>query len=93
MFRLPYRNFGTHEPLVIAHSVKATTAASAIRWYEIRTPNSFPTVFQKGTFGAGGTSLQWIRRATSRLVLAGRAAPRSPGFAITADTNTALNRG
>ena len=59
MFRLPYRNFGTHESLVITHSVKTSTAASAIRWYEIRTPNSTPNVFQKGTFGAGSTSL-WM---------------------------------
>lgn len=59
MFRLPYRNFGAFESLVITHSVKTSTAASGIRWYEIRTPNSTPTMFQKGTFGAGSTSL-WI---------------------------------
>jgi len=59
MFRMPYRNFGTHESLVITHSVKTSTAASGIRWYEIRTPNSTPSVFQKGTFGAGSTSL-WM---------------------------------
>ena len=59
MFRMPYRNFGTRESLVITHSVKTSTAASAIRWYEIRTPNTTPSVFQKGTFGAGSTSL-WM---------------------------------
>lgn len=59
MFRLPYRNFGTFESLVITHSVRTSTAASGIRWYEIRTPNGTPTVFQKGTFGAGSTSL-WM---------------------------------
>jgi hypothetical protein len=59
MFRMPYRNFGTHESLVITHSVKTSTAASGIRWYEIRTPNSTPSVFQTGTFGAGSTSL-WM---------------------------------
>ncbi|GAC1436630.1 MAG: T9SS type A sorting domain-containing protein [Terriglobales bacterium] len=59
MFRLPYRNYGTHESLVITHSVKTGTAASALRWYEIRTPSSTPSVFQQGTFGAGSTSL-WM---------------------------------
>ena len=59
MFRMPYRNFGTHESLVIAHSVKTSTAASGIRWYEIRTPNNTPSMFQRGTFGAGSTSL-WM---------------------------------
>jgi len=59
MFRMPYRNFGTHQSLMITHSVKTSTAASGIRWYEIRTPNTTPTVFQKGTFGAGSTSL-WM---------------------------------
>jgi hypothetical protein len=59
MFRMPYRNFGSHESLVITHSVKTSTAASGIRWYEIRTPQSTPSLFQAGTFGAGSTSL-WM---------------------------------
>jgi hypothetical protein len=59
MFRMPYRNFGTHESLVVTHSVKTSTAASGIRWYEIRSPNGTPSLFQKGTFGAGSTSL-WM---------------------------------
>jgi hypothetical protein len=56
---MPYRNFGSHESLVITHSVKTSTAASGIRWYEIRTPQSTPSLFQAGTFGAGSTSL-WM---------------------------------
>jgi hypothetical protein len=59
MFRMPYRKFSTHESLVITHSVKSSTAASAIRWYEIRSPNGTPSVFQKGTFTSGSTSL-WM---------------------------------
>ena len=55
MYRLSYRNFGTHESLVINHSV-ATGGVSAIRWYELRnasgqTLNSAnPVVHQQGTF-------------------------------------------
>ena len=55
MYRLSYRNFVTHESLVINHSV-ATGGVSAIRWYELRnalgqTLNSAnPVVHQQGTF-------------------------------------------
>ena len=34
-------------------------AASGVRWYEIRSPNGTPTVFQKGTITSGSTSL-WM---------------------------------
>jgi hypothetical protein len=50
MFRLAYRNFGTHESLVVNHSVNPGIGpASAVRWYEIRSPGSSPFVFQQGT--------------------------------------------
>lgn len=58
MYRLAYRNFGSHEALVASHSIKASgtgNAASAVRWYEVRSPGSSPVVFQSGTVG-GGTS-------------------------------------
>src|SRR5215204_6642806 len=35
MYRLSYRNFGTHESLVINHSVTSGTGVG-IRWYELR---------------------------------------------------------
>jgi len=49
MFRLVYRNFGDHESLVVNHSVVAGSSVG-VRWYEIRSPNATPTVFQQGTF-------------------------------------------
>src|SRR5467141_2003129 len=49
MFRLAYRNFGDHESLVVNHSVMAGSSVG-VRWYEIRSPNATPTVFQQGTF-------------------------------------------
>jgi hypothetical protein len=51
MYRLAYRNFGTHETLLITHTVKPTgtsTATAAVRWYEIRSPKT-PKIFQAGT--------------------------------------------
>src|SRR2546427_2311688 len=59
MFRLAYRNFGTHESLVVNHSVKSSLAASGVRWYEIRNPNGTPAVFQQSTFTSGSNSL-WM---------------------------------
>jgi hypothetical protein len=59
MFRLAYRKFAGHEALVATHSVKTSAAASGVRWYEIRNPNTSPTVFQRGTVTAGSTSL-WM---------------------------------
>jgi Bacterial Ig-like domain (group 3) len=49
MFRLAYRNFSDHESLVVNHSVTAGSSVG-VRWYEIRSPNATPTVFQQGTF-------------------------------------------
>ena len=59
MFRLAYRNFGADESLVVNHAAKTSVAASGVRWYEIRSPNATPVVFQHGTLTSGSTSL-WM---------------------------------
>jgi hypothetical protein len=61
MYRLAYRNFGDHEALVVNHSVTVGTS-TGIRWYEIRSPGTTPTVFQQGTF-APDTSFRWMGSA------------------------------
>jgi hypothetical protein len=58
MFRLAYRNFGDHEALVVTHSVTAGSSVGA-RWYEIRSPNGTPTLFQQGTFAPDST-YRWM---------------------------------
>ncbi len=55
MHRLAYRNFGSHESLVTNQSVEAATGMAGIRWWEIRSPNSAPTIFQEGTYAPGIT--------------------------------------
>ncbi len=59
LFRLAYRNFGTHESLVTNQSVSGGTGpngeVSGIRWWEIRSPNSSPVIFQEGTYSPGVT--------------------------------------
>jgi len=58
MYRLAYRNFGDHEALVATHSVTAGSS-TGMRWYEIRSPGTTPTVFQSGTY-APDASYRWM---------------------------------
>jgi hypothetical protein len=59
MYRLAYRNFGSHESLVVNHSVAVGTTASGVRWYEVRDPGGTPTLFQSGTYSPDSTS-RWM---------------------------------
>ncbi len=55
MWRLAYRNFGSHESLVTNQAVEAAANIAGIRWYEIRDPNGTPTIYQQGTYAPGTT--------------------------------------
>jgi hypothetical protein len=67
MYRLSYRNFGTHEALVINHSVTSGTG-SGIRWYELRNAagqtfgSAAPVLHQQGTF-APTNDFRWMGSA------------------------------
>jgi subtilase family serine protease len=51
MYRLQYRNFGTHDALTVNHTVDVDGSDHAgVRWYEIRNPGSTPVIHQQGTF-------------------------------------------
>ncbi|HET8548702.1 MAG TPA: Ig-like domain-containing protein, partial [Bryobacteraceae bacterium] len=58
MYRLAYRNFGTHESLVVNHSV-GTNGTVGIRWYEIRSPGATPIVYQQATYAPDSTA-RWM---------------------------------
>ncbi len=58
MYRLAYRNFGTHESLVVNHSVTAGSGGG-VRWYEIQNPSGTPTVAQQSTF-APDSNYRWM---------------------------------
>ncbi len=58
MYRLAYRNFGTHESLVVNHSVTAGSSGG-VRWYEIQNPSGTPTVAQQSTF-APDSNYRWM---------------------------------
>ena len=66
MYRLAYRNFGSHESLVLNHTVNAgpgdtfpDNGHAAMRWYELRNPNGTPTVYQQSTF-APDAAHRWM---------------------------------
>src|SRR5207244_7731994 len=61
MYRLQYRNFGDHETLVTNQSVTAGSSVG-VRWYEIRSPNATPTLFQSGTY-APDSAYRWMGSA------------------------------
>jgi hypothetical protein len=58
MHRLAYRNFGTHESLVVNHSVVANSGGG-VRWYEIQNPSGTPSLAQQGTF-APDSNFRWM---------------------------------
>ncbi|MGA7617197.1 MAG: PQQ-binding-like beta-propeller repeat protein [Thermoanaerobaculia bacterium] len=63
MWHLSYRNFGTHESLVVTHSVDPDGGGaqqSALRWYEIRDPNGTPSLYQQSTYNPSTTEDRWM---------------------------------
>ncbi len=59
MYRLAYRNFGTRESLVVNHAVQTDSGRIGVRWYEIGSPNTAPTLAQQGTF-APDSQHRWM---------------------------------
>jgi hypothetical protein len=64
MFRLQYRNFGTHESLVTNHTVNAGSGKAGIRYYELRaTPPGVNFVINEQATFAPGTLHRWMGSA------------------------------
>jgi hypothetical protein len=86
LHRLAYRNFGTHESLVTNQSVEAGPGPmSGIRWWEIRSPNATPVVFQEGTFAPGLTD--GIHRWMGSIAM-DRAGNMALGYSVSDATTT-----
>jgi hypothetical protein len=57
MNRLQYRNFGTHQTLLVNHTVDVNGSDRAgIRWYELRNGGSGWSIHQQGTFSSSTDS-------------------------------------
>jgi hypothetical protein len=63
MFRLSYRNFRSHESLVLNHTVRSGARPvhpnSGIRWYELRNPGTTPVVYQQSTYSPD-SNYRWM---------------------------------
>ncbi|HEX6543684.1 MAG TPA: hypothetical protein VF040_18155 [Ktedonobacterales bacterium] len=58
MYRFAYRNFGSYESLVVDHAVTVGSTVG-MRWYELRSPNTTPTLYQSGTYSPDST-YRWM---------------------------------
>jgi hypothetical protein len=56
MYRLQYRNFGTHASLVTNHTVDAGDIRAAVRWYELRNSGGGWSIQQQGTYAGDGAN-------------------------------------
>jgi hypothetical protein len=59
MWRLQYRNFGTHESLVTNQSVEARPGLAGVRWWELRNPRN-PVLHQEGTWAPDDGVHRWM---------------------------------
>ncbi|MBP7688632.1 MAG: carboxypeptidase regulatory-like domain-containing protein, partial [Thermoflexales bacterium] len=61
MFRATYRNFGSHETVLLNHTVLADGADRAgVRWYELRDLSTTPTIYQQGTYAPADGHYRWM---------------------------------
>lgn len=58
MNRFVFRRFADHESLLVSHSVDSGIGGG-VRWYELRSPATTPTVFQQGTYAPNNT-YRWM---------------------------------
>lgn len=58
MYRLAYRNFGSHEAMVVTHAVTSGSSVG-MRWYELRPSGGSLTVYQQGTYAPDST-YRWM---------------------------------
>jgi hypothetical protein len=60
MHRLQYRSFGSHEILVVNHTVDANGSNRAgVRWYELRKSGGVWSIYQQGTYSPDSSN-RWM---------------------------------
>ena len=60
LFRLPYRNFGDYQSLLLQQTVDVGQARSGLRWYEVRSPGPSPNLYQQSTLAPGDNLHRWM---------------------------------
>ncbi len=60
MNRLNYRNFGSHQSMVVCHTIDAGGSRAGMRWYELRNTGSGWSMFQQGTYAPADGLERWM---------------------------------
>ncbi len=60
MNRLNYRNFGSHQSMVVCHTIDAGGSRAGMRWYELRNTGGGWTMFQQGTYAPADGLERWM---------------------------------
>jgi Secretion system C-terminal sorting domain len=59
MQRLQYRNFGTHESMVVCQTINSGGGRAGMRWYELRNTGSW-ALYQEGTYAPTDGIHRWM---------------------------------
>ncbi len=60
LHRLAYRNFQTHESLMVNQSVEASPGHAGVRWYELQRINGVYSIAQTGTYAPNDGVNRWM---------------------------------
>jgi hypothetical protein len=60
MNRLQYRTFNGYSAMVVNHTVKTTSNAAGIRWYELRNTGTGWSVYQQSTYAPSDNLSRWM---------------------------------
>ena len=60
MNRSNYRNFGSHQSMVVCHTIDAGGSRAGMRWYELRNTGGGWTMFQQGTYAPADGLERWM---------------------------------
>jgi len=60
MNRLNYRNFGSHQSMVVCHTIEVSGGRAGMRWYELQNTGGGWSLFQEGTYGPADGLHRWM---------------------------------
>jgi hypothetical protein len=60
MNRLDYRNFGTHQTMVVCQTVNAGSNRAGMRWHELRNTGTGWSLYQEGTYAPADGLHRWM---------------------------------
>lgn len=85
MYRLQYRNMGTHEAMVVNHTVDVGSDRAGIRWYELRRTGGTWTIHQQATHAGDDPATDTEHRWMGSAALDGNG-NLALGYSVSSDT-------